>query len=202
MLFFLLLEKMICNIYSGRWVWSWNVWTFFLYKKIILNGLFFIYKKDRNIWIIHDSHFSATALPCMGYENPQLQHPSTFQINAPHKPTSCSPASFIHKLKTDMVFRSKWAELDGAMWDLGTYIPIVLALTLANDLNLGTTLIFTGIYNIVTGSIYGVSMPVQPRKAIAVVAISGSEFGVPEIMAAGILTGGFYLYRVWRGWCS
>ncbi|XP_068649289.1 molybdate transporter 1 [Aristolochia californica] len=77
------------------------------------------------------------------------------------------------------------------MGDLGTYIPIVLALTLAKDLNLGTTLLFTGIYNIITGITYGVPMPVQPMKSIAAVAISsGESFGIPEIMAAGICTGG------------
>ena len=75
------------------------------------------------------------------------------------------------------------------MGDLGTYIPIVLALTLASDLNLGTTLIFTGVYNIVTGLIYGVPMPVQPMKSIAAVAISDPDFGIPEAMAAGICTG-------------
>jgi hypothetical protein len=109
-----------------------------------------------------------------------------------HKPSSGGfPANIIDKLKANLVFRSKWAELNGAMGDLGTFIPIVLALTLADELNLGTTLIFTGIYNILTGAIYGVPMPVQPMKAIAAAAISGSsEFGVPEIMAAGILTGG------------
>ncbi|EXB60475.1 hypothetical protein L484_014929 [Morus notabilis] len=50
------------------------------------------------------------------------------------------------------------------MGDLGTYIPRVLALTLAKELNLGTTLIFTGVYNIVAGAIYGVPMPVQPMR--------------------------------------
>jgi xanthine/uracil permease len=112
----------------------------------------------------------------------------------PHKPSSGGfPANIIDKVKTNLVFRSKWAELNGAMGDLGTFIPIVLALTLANDLNLGTTLIFTGIYNILTGAIYGVPMPVQPMKAIAAAAISGSDFDVPEIMAAGILTGGILI---------
>jgi len=52
----------------------------------------------------------------------------------------------VQKLKANLVFRSKWAELNGAMGDLGTYIPIVLALTLAKDLNLGTTLIFNGMF--------------------------------------------------------
>lgn len=99
-------------------------------------------------------------------------------------------ANFVVKLKENLVFRSKWAELNGAMGDLGTYIPIVLALTLAKDLNLGTTLIFTGVYNFVTGAIYGVHMPVQPMKSIAAVAISNPDFGIPEVMAAGICTAG------------
>ncbi|XP_054794169.1 molybdate transporter 1-like [Prosopis cineraria] len=99
----------------------------------------------------------------------------------------------LQKVKTNLVFRSKWAELNGAMGDLGTYIPIVLALTLARDLNLGTTLIFTGIYNVITGAIYGVPMPVQPMKSIAAEALSELDFGVPEIMASGILTGGVLL---------
>ncbi|PKA63431.1 Molybdate transporter 1 [Apostasia shenzhenica] len=64
-----------------------------------------------------------------------------------------------------------------------------MALTLAKGLNLGTTLVFTGVYNILTGVLYGVPMPVQPMKSIAAVAISsGPEFSVPEIMAAGILS--------------
>ncbi|KAK3212892.1 hypothetical protein Dsin_017598 [Dipteronia sinensis] len=76
--------------------------------------------------------------------------------------TSNSPAEIMDKVKNNLVLRSKWAEVNGAMGDLGTYIPIVLALALAKDLDLGTTLIFTGVYNIVTGAIYGVPMPVQP----------------------------------------
>ncbi|MED6131331.1 TATA-binding protein-associated factor mot1 [Stylosanthes scabra] len=104
--------------------------------------------------------------------------------------TDYSAKGVVEKVKTNLVFRSKWAEINGAMGDLGTYIPIVLALTLARDLNLGTTLIFTGVYNIITGAIYGVPMPVQPMKSIAAEALSDTGFGVPEIMAAGILTGG------------
>ncbi|OIW15231.1 hypothetical protein TanjilG_17551 [Lupinus angustifolius] len=104
--------------------------------------------------------------------------------------TGFSAKGVVQKVKSNLVFRSKWADLNGAMGDLGTYIPIVLALTLARDLNLGTTLIFTGIYNIITGAIYGVPMPVQPMKSIAAQALSDPSFGVPDIMAAGILTGG------------
>ncbi|KAG9459314.1 hypothetical protein H6P81_003822 [Aristolochia fimbriata] len=117
-------------------------------------------------------------------------HSSTTQLEY----YSSLSSRLVTKLKQNLSSPSKWSELNGAMGDLGTYIPILLALTLAKDLNLGTTLIFTGIYNIITGVLYGVPMPVQPMKSIAAVAISSttgdSSFSVPEIMAAGICTGG------------
>lgn len=103
-------------------------------------------------------------------------------------PSSRRVTSLLAKARANLHFQSIWAELNGAMGDLGTYIPIVLALALARDLDLGTTLIFTGAYNIITGAIYGVPMPVQPMKSIAAVAISNPSFGIPEIMAAGICT--------------
>ncbi|KAM0030635.1 putative molybdate transporter [Helianthus debilis subsp. tardiflorus] len=109
--------------------------------------------------------------------------------NNHQSPPQTTTTTAAKKLKNNLVFRSKWGELNGAMGDLGTYIPIVLALTLASDLDLGTTLIFTGVYNFLTGTIYGVPMPVQPMKSIAAVAISDPDFGIPEAMAAGICTG-------------
>ncbi|KAG8487720.1 hypothetical protein CXB51_018366 [Gossypium anomalum] len=119
----------------------------------------------------------------------ESQNPQTSE-NLDSNPTSLSLDNLVHKVKSNLVFRSKWADLNGAMGDLGTYIPIVLALTLAKDLNLGTTLIFTGVYNMLTGAIYGIPLPVQPMKSIAAVAISdGPDFNIPEVMASGICTG-------------
>ncbi|KAF0899547.1 hypothetical protein E2562_020753 [Oryza meyeriana var. granulata] len=98
------------------------------------------------------------------------------------------------RARDNLRFRSVWRELNGAMGDLGTYIPIVLSLALSRHLDLGTTLIFTGIYNAVTGLIYGVPMPVQPMKSIAAAALADPSFAIPEIMAAGILTAAFVLF--------
>ncbi|CAK9136564.1 unnamed protein product [Ilex paraguariensis] len=123
-------------------------------------------------------------------ESQTHHNPLSANIENPPEIPNSFPTTILQKVKNNLVFKSKWAELNGAMGDLGTYIPIVLALTLAKDLNLGTTLIFTGVYNIVTGAIYGVPMPVQPMKSIAAVAISNPNFGIPEAMAAGILTAG------------
>lgn len=77
------------------------------------------------------------------------------------------------------------AEISGALGDLGTFLPIVIALTINKSISLPTTLIFTGIFNILTGVFFGIPLPVQPMKAIAAVAISQS-FSAGEITAAGI----------------
>eukprot|EP00252_Welwitschia_mirabilis_P011728 TRINITY_DN2610_c0_g1_i1.p1 TRINITY_DN2610_c0_g1~~TRINITY_DN2610_c0_g1_i1.p1 ORF type:complete len:502 (-),score=102.63 TRINITY_DN2610_c0_g1_i1:165-1553(-) len=93
--------------------------------------------------------------------------------------------------KDNLRFNNIWREISGSLGDLGTFVPIVIALTLVNGLDLGTTLIFTGLYNAVTGLLFGVPMPVQPMKSIAAVAISeGDHLRIPEIMAAGICTAG------------
>ncbi|KAL6010679.1 TATA-binding protein-associated factor mot1 [Asimina triloba] len=128
----------------------------------------------------------------------QLRHcpPPANNPESPPTATAAAPNtnSFLLLLKNarnNLSLQSKCSELNGAMGDLGTYIPIVMALTLDKDLDLGTTLVFSGVYNILTGIIYGMPMPVQPMKAIAAAAIShGPDFGIPEIMAAGICTGG------------
>lgn len=91
----------------------------------------------------------------MENQNPSLIQPSDPEVPEISPTAVTNPSSTtsfftakdaVHKLKTNLVFHSKWAELNGAMGDLGTYIPIVLALTLAKDLNLGTSLIFNGMF--------------------------------------------------------
>lgn len=96
----------------------------------------------------------------------------------------------LHRIAANIRLKTSLsAELSGAVGDLGTYIPIVLALTLVSHIDLSTTLIFTALYNAVTGALFGVPMPVQPMKSIAAVAISEQpHLTVPQIAAAGIST--------------
>ncbi|KAG6542211.1 hypothetical protein Mapa_016444 [Marchantia paleacea] len=82
-----------------------------------------------------------------------------------------------------------WEEVSGSMGDLGTFIPLLLTLAFVNGVDVGTTLLFTGLYNVVTGIVFGVPMPVQPMKYIFSVAITdGDPLTVPQIMAAGLST--------------
>lgn len=55
-------------------------------------------------------------------------------------------------LKDNLRYKSMWEEISGSLGDLGTFVPIVITLTLVNGLDLGTTLIFTGVCNILTGT--------------------------------------------------
>ncbi|KAL4420409.1 hypothetical protein ABPG75_010065 [Micractinium tetrahymenae] len=77
-------------------------------------------------------------------------------------------------------------EVSGSLGDLGTFLPLLVGLTKSSGLNLSTTLIFTGLYNIVTGLAFGLPMPVQAMKTIAAVALSQAALTVPQITAAGI----------------
>lgn len=85
------------------------------------------------------------------------------------------------------------SEISGSLGDLGTFLPITLALSSANLISLPATLIFTGIFNILTGCIFGIPLPVQPMKAVAAVALLGS-FSAGETQAAGLFVGGCVLF--------
>lgn len=77
------------------------------------------------------------------------------------------------------------AEISGSLGDLGTLLPLLIALTLTGSIDLSTTLVFTGLSNLLTGLAFRVPLPVQPMKAIAAVAIA-NNFSKEETASAGI----------------
>ena len=80
-------------------------------------------------------------------------------------------------------------ELSGAFGDLGTFLPIFIALSAAGQISAPATLIFSGLANIITGALFGIPLPVQPMKAIAAVAIA-KDLSNAEIAGAGFLVAG------------
>lgn len=112
-------------------------------------------------------------------------------------------------------------EMSGAMGDLGTYIPIVVALSIQcaaalprfslsrspvahpacllrshrYGLSLRNTFVLSGISSIATGILFDIPMAVQPMKSIAAVALAADdgEFTIESMLAAGMITATFVM---------
>jgi len=63
-------------------------------------------------------------------------------------------------------------ELSGAFGDLGTEFPLVAGMILVAGLDAASVLTVYGVMQITTGVVYGMPMPVQPLKAMAVIVIT------------------------------
>ncbi|TGZ76559.1 hypothetical protein EX30DRAFT_312267 [Ascodesmis nigricans] len=81
--------------------------------------------------------------------------------------------------------RNALGELSGSLGDLGTLLPIMVALTAAKSISLSSTLIFSGIFNIISGTVFGIPIAVQPMKAVASIVLA-RHLTLEENMAAGI----------------
>ncbi len=89
-------------------------------------------------------------------------------------------------------------ELSGSLGDLGTFLPLTVAMAVACDLDLATILVATGVVTIWSGVLFRQPIPVQPMKAIAAVAIAeGLTRG--ELYASGILMGVVMLALAYSG---
>ena len=80
-------------------------------------------------------------------------------------------------------------ELSGSLGDLGTLLPILIALAQVGAIDFATTLVFTGTASILAGAWFGYPLAVQPTKAIAGIVLTRG-MGLRENMAAGLATGG------------
>ncbi|MCJ1371193.1 hypothetical protein MMC20_002408 [Loxospora ochrophaea] len=91
----------------------------------------------------------------------------------------------IHRRNLRVFREQPLREISGAFGDLGTLLPILIALAKNHSTSLSSTLVFSGLANILTGVFFGIPLPVQPMKAIAAVAIA-RRFTLRETTSAGI----------------
>jgi len=96
----------------------------------------------------------------------------------------------LHANNVATIMSSPLSEISGSLGDLGTLLPLMIALAVNNSISLSTTLVFSGIWNILTGVVFGIPLPVQPMKAIAAVAIS-RHFTITQTTSAGFTVSGF-----------
>ncbi len=85
-------------------------------------------------------------------------------------------------------FRFNLQETAGAIGDYGTLIPVVIGVAVVTEVHLSHILFFFALSYIATGIYYKLPMPVEPMKAIGVLAIA-STLSAAEIASAGIFMG-------------
>ncbi len=83
-------------------------------------------------------------------------------------------------------------EVAGSLGDLGTLLPIAIAMVLVNGLSPMGVFFSVGVFYIITGLYYGITVPVQPMKVIGAYAIAAS-LNAPEILASSLMLGAVLL---------
>ncbi|ETW08030.1 hypothetical protein H310_02405 [Aphanomyces invadans] len=79
-------------------------------------------------------------------------------------------------------------ECSGSLGDLGTFLPLVTALSVTKQIAFGPTLFFAGLYTMMLSTYFDVPIPVQPMKTISAIAIT-EKYSQAEIAASGLLIG-------------
>ncbi len=79
-------------------------------------------------------------------------------------------------------------ELAGSFGDIGTDLPLVIGMVFAARLDAASVFIMFGLAQIVTGLVYGLPMPMQPLKAMAVIVI-GQKVSGDILFGGGLAIG-------------
>ncbi|MGD9936029.1 MAG: putative sulfate/molybdate transporter [Methanoregulaceae archaeon] len=93
------------------------------------------------------------------------------------------------------------AEAASAVGNFGTVLPLLFGVVLATGLSPGSALLLFGLWYVIAGQVYRQPIPVEPMKAVAVVAIAGGV-GAGQVAAAGLILGVAFLALGLLGWIS
>lgn len=83
-------------------------------------------------------------------------------------------------------------ELAGSLGDLGTLLPIAISMVLFNGLNPLGLFVSVGLFYVISGIYFGVTVPVQPMKVIGAYAIA-TAMSPDQILASSLLMGVFLM---------
>ena len=72
-------------------------------------------------------------------------------------------------------FRFTLQEFSGSLADLGVMVPLVILLIVKNGMNPTAILVLAGLLYIVSGIVFKVPVPVQPLKAVSIIAITSTS---------------------------
>jgi len=96
-------------------------------------------------------------------------------------------------------FEFNLRELGGAMGDFGTLFPLAIGLIAVCKMDPTSLFVMLGLTNIVTGLVYRLPMPVEPKKVISVSAIAGN-WSAAIVSASGLGMGLIWLLLSVSGW--
>lgn len=86
-------------------------------------------------------------------------------------------------------------EFAGSLGDLGTLLPIVVAMILINKLSPSVVFLSFGLFYLITGYYYRLPVPVQPLKAVGAIAIAYPLLITESVIgAAGIIFGAILIF--------
>lgn len=80
------------------------------------------------------------------------------------------------------------SEFSGAFGDIGTDLPLIIAMLVETDLKSSNVLLIFGIMQIITAFLYGIPMPVQPLKVVATIVIT-QKLSSAVIFGGGLAIG-------------
>jgi len=104
------------------------------------------------------------------------------------------------KSETTDRLRFDRVELAGSLGDLGTLLPIVVAMILINKLSPTTVFLSFGLFYLITGFYYRLPVPVQPLKAVGAIAIASPGLITESVIgASGIIFGAILLLLALSG---
>lgn len=97
-------------------------------------------------------------------------------------------------------YRFDKMEFAGSLGDLGTLIPLSVALVVVSGLSVTSVLLMAGIFYVASGLWFKLPIPVQPLKVVAAIAIAyPGEITVSMIGASGVLFGLILILLAWTG---
>ncbi len=97
-------------------------------------------------------------------------------------------------------YRFDRVEFAGSLGDLGTLIPLSIALVMVNHLNFTSVFLLVGLFYLVTGLYYRLPIPVQPLKVVSAIAIAFPEqVSLPVMSAAALLFGAILIFLAFSG---
>lgn len=98
------------------------------------------------------------------------------------------------KTANERFLRFDRVELAGAFGDLGTLLPIVVAMIFVNKLSPSSVFLAFGVFYLVAGYYYRLPIPVQPLKAVGAIALAYPAIITESVIgASGIIFGVFLL---------